>query len=75
MRFYNELDSPVGKVSEIVNQAGQKTCMSYDLMWNLSSITDPLGNERKYVYDKFSRLVKSTDQGKRQAKADIPKNP
>ncbi|MCP4350815.1 MAG: RHS repeat protein, partial [Desulfobacterales bacterium] len=40
-----------GKLQKIINPDGSFTQFAYDIMGNLSSVTDPLGNTTAYIYN------------------------
>lgn len=44
-----------------IDANGHASAATYDLLGNKLTDTDSLGNTTKYVYDRFSRLVKLTD--------------
>jgi RHS repeat-associated protein len=51
---YDALDRPIATMDGL----GNRTTFTYDSRNNLASVTDPLGNIKRYKYDVFNRRVR-----------------
>lgn len=64
---YDDLNRLVTQVENVVDGAGQTaatnvtTTYTYDLVDNLLSVTDALGNQMHYDYDDLDRLIRQED--------------
>lgn len=57
-----ELRERGGSLRGVSQQAeGRATSLSYDAVGNLLSVTNPLGQTRKYTYDVMNRMTEETD--------------
>jgi len=57
---YDENDN-IGNLVEIIDPSGVSTTATFDVMQNTTSVTDHNDSTVYFEYDKYKRMVKTTD--------------